>query len=64
MRQFDLPLWQGKTNGEVKEMDFVPAAAYKFKRFYLYEIDLRLTHRSPESMLLDPFLFQVIPWRN
>jgi len=64
MRQFDLPLWQGKTNGEVKEMDFVPAAVYKFKRFYLYEIDLRLTHRSPESMLLEPFLFQVLPWRN
>jgi hypothetical protein len=64
MRQFDLPLWQGKTNGEVKEMDFVPAAVYKSKRLFLYEIDLRLTHRSSESMLLEPFLFQVIPWRN
>jgi len=64
MRQFDLPLWQGKTNGEVKEIDFEPAAAYEFKRLFLYEVDLRLRHRSDESMLLEPFLFQVIPWRD
>ena len=64
MRQFDLPLWEGKTNGELKEMEFAPAAVYEFKRLFLYEIDLRLTHRSDESMLLDPFLFQVIPWRD
>jgi hypothetical protein len=61
MRQFDLPLWQGETNGEVKEIDFEPAAAYEFKRLFLYEVDLRLSHRSDESMLLEPFLFQVIP---
>ena len=64
MRQFDLPLWAGKTNGEVKEIEFEPAAVYEFKRLFLYEIDLRLTHRSDESMLLEPFLFQVIPWRD
>ena len=64
MRQFDLPLWRGKTNGEVKEIDFEPAAAYEFKQLFLYEVDLRLSHRSDESMLLEPFLFQVIPWRD
>ena len=64
LKQFDLPLWQGETNGEVKEMEFSPAAAYGFKNLFLYEIDLRLVHRTGESMQLDPFLFQVIPWRD
>ena len=64
MRQFDLPLWQGKTDEEVKEIDFVPAAAYEFKGYFLYEVGLRLRHRSDESMILEPFLFQVIPRRD
>jgi len=64
MRQFDLPLWQGKTDEEVKEIDFVPAAAYEFKGYFLYEVGLRLRHRSDESMVLEPFLFQVIPLRD
>ena len=64
IRQFDLPLWRGKANGEVKEIDFDPAAAYRFRNLFLYEIDLRLSHRSGESMLVEPFLFQVMPWRD
>jgi hypothetical protein len=64
LKQFDLPLWQGETDGQVKEMEFSPAAAYRFKNLFLYEIDLRLVHRSGESMQLDPFLFQIIPWRD
>ena len=64
MRQFDLPLWQGKTDREVEETDFAPAAAYEFKGLFLYEIDLRLRHDSDESMVLEPFLFQVIPRRE
>ena len=62
--QFDLPLWQGETNREVKEINFEPAAAYPIKGFFLYEIGLRLGHRSDESMVLEPFLFQVIPRRD
>jgi len=61
MRQFDLPLWKGNLSREVKELDFEPAAFYEFKQLFLYEIDLRLSHLSDESMLLEPFLFQVIP---
>jgi hypothetical protein len=64
LRQFDLPLWQGGTEREVKEVDFAPAAAYPFKGLFLYEIELRLRHRSSESMVLEPFLFQVIPQRE
>jgi hypothetical protein len=64
MKLFDLPLWKGETRGEIKEMEFSPAAAYRFRNLFLYEIDLRLVHRSAESMQLDPFLFQVLPWRD
>ena len=64
LEQFDLPLWQGETRGEVKEIEFSPAAAYRFRNLFLYEIDLRLSHRSGESMQLDPFLFQILPWRD
>ncbi|MFZ2053541.1 MAG: hypothetical protein WAU81_05020 [Candidatus Aminicenantales bacterium] len=64
MRQFDLPLWKGSAAFEVREIVFRPAAAYKLRNLNLYEIDLRLVHRSDESMLLDPFLFQVLPWRD
>jgi hypothetical protein len=62
MRQFDLPLWKGSLEFEVREFVFRPAAIYMLRKLNLYEIDLRLVHRSAESMLLDPFLFQVIPW--
>ena len=64
MRQFDLPLWKGSAAFEVREIVFRPAAAYELRNLKLYEIDLRLVHRSAESMLLDPFLFQVLPWRD
>jgi hypothetical protein len=64
MRQFDLPLWKGRSAFQVREVIFRPAAAYKLRNLNLYEIDLRLVHRSAESMLLEPFLFQVLPWRD
>jgi hypothetical protein len=61
---FDLPLYEGKTAYETKEVTFAPAAVYRFRNLFLYELNLRLLHRSTESMLLDPFLFQVIPVRD
>ena len=64
LKEFDLPLWKGETRAEIKEMEFSPAAAYRFRKLFLYEIDLRLAHRSDESMQLDPFLFQILPWRD
>ncbi|MGB7295113.1 MAG: hypothetical protein WBC70_05935 [Candidatus Aminicenantales bacterium] len=64
IRQFDLPLWKGSTAFEVREVVFRPAAAYRLRNLHLYETDLRLIHRSAESMQLDPFLFQVLPWRD
>ncbi|MDH7511367.1 MAG: hypothetical protein QHH14_00265 [Clostridiales bacterium] len=58
---FDLPFFKGKTAYETKEILLEPAAAYPFKSLYLYEVSLSLTHHSSESMLLEPYLFQVIP---
>jgi hypothetical protein len=64
MSLFDLPLFKGKTAYETRELRFEPAAAYRFRSLFLYEVNVRLLHRSAESMLLDPFLFQVIPGRE
>ena len=64
IRQFDLPLWEGSVSSEVREVVFRPAAAYELGGLNFYEIDLRILHRSAESMLLEPFLFQVLPWRE
>ncbi len=58
---FDLPFFDGKTAFKTREVLVEPVAAYSFKNLYLYEISLSLNHHSSESMLLDPYLFQVIP---
>ncbi len=64
IRQFDVPLWKGNVAFEVREIVFRPAAAYRLKNLHFYGIDLRLVHRSAEPMVLEPFLFQVLPWRD
>lgn len=64
MRQFDLPLWKGRSEQDVREIVFRPAASYALRDLRFYEISLRLVHRSDESMALEPFLFQVLPWRD
>ncbi|MEW5901069.1 MAG: hypothetical protein AB1715_06360 [Acidobacteriota bacterium] len=61
---FDLPILEEKTAHEIKEIVIQPEAAYVRGKLYFYEISLRLTHLSAESMLLNPFLFQVIPERE
>jgi len=58
---FDLPVFEGKTASEIKEVTLEPAACYRLKNLYLYEVNLNLSHRSSESMLSAPYLFQVIP---
>jgi hypothetical protein len=63
MSFFDLPLFEGKTAYETKEMILEPAAFYPLRNLFLYQISLGLTHESSESMLIDPYYFQVIPWR-
>jgi hypothetical protein len=64
MTFFDLPVFEGKTAFETKEMILEPAAFYPLKNLFLYEINITLVHRTSESMLVDPYCFQVIPWKE
>ena len=58
---FDLPVFEGKTSFEGKAISLNPSAYYPYKNLYLYEIQLDLTRLSSESMLVDPFFFQIVP---
>ncbi len=58
---FDLPVFEGKTSFERKAITLNPSAYYPYKNLYLYEIQLDLTRLSSESMLVDPFFFQIVP---
>jgi hypothetical protein len=60
---FDLPLFKGKTSYEKREITLNPSVYYPYKNLYLYEINLNLTKLSSESMLVDPFFFQIVPTR-
>jgi hypothetical protein len=61
MSFFDLPIFEGKTSYETKTIALNPSAYYPYKNLYLYEIQLDLTKISSESMLVDPFFFQIVP---
>jgi len=61
---FDLPLFEGKTSYERKELIFPLPAYYPFKKLCLYEINLNLKKLSSESMLIDPYYFQVFPLKE
>lgn len=61
---FDLPLLDDLTEFETKECIIQPEAYYKTNNLYYYEINLEITHLTDETMLIDPFLFQVIPVRD
>jgi hypothetical protein len=61
MTFFDLPLFEGKTSFEKKEMMLSPPAFYPLKSLCLYEINLTLKKFSAENMLIDPFCFYIVP---
>ncbi len=61
MSFFDLPIFEGQTAYETKTLTLSPSAYYPYKNLYLYEIQLDLTKISSESMLVDPFFFQIVP---
>lgn len=61
---FDIPLYSGRTGHEKKELVIRPPAHYPVKGQFLYEINLNLKHLSSESMLVAPYLFQVIPLKE
>ena len=63
LRQFDLPLYEGRTVREKKEIVFTPAAAFPFRGLFIYEVDIDFKKRSDENLKVDPYLLQIIPLR-
>ncbi len=63
LRQFDLPLFQGRTVREKKDLIFTPAAAYPLRGLFIYEIDIDFKKRSDENLKVDPYLLQIVPLR-
>ena len=63
LRQFDLPLFQGRTDHEKKEIVFTPAAAYPLRDLFIYKVVIDFKKLSDESLKVDPYLLQVIPLR-
>jgi hypothetical protein len=61
IRLFDLPVFEGKTSYEKRTITLEPSAYYPYKNLHLYEIQLDLTKLTSESMLVDPFFFQIVP---
>lgn len=60
---FDLPIFEEKTSYEKRAITLNPPVYYPYKDLYLYEIHINLTKLSSESMLVDPFFFQIVPIR-
>lgn len=59
---FDLPVFKGKTNREIKELVIKPEHFYKKGNLYLYEIKLNLKQNSNELMLRFPYSIKIFPY--
>ncbi len=62
MRFFDLPLFQGRTVRERRELNFAPPYFYPYKNYFLTMVRVNLRHHSSENMLIEPFFFEAVPW--
>ncbi|MBN1272441.1 MAG: hypothetical protein JXB26_09230 [Candidatus Aminicenantes bacterium] len=61
MEFFDLPLYRGKTDHEIREINFTPEAFYPLKKLCLYQINISLKQLSDELLLRHPFYLRIIP---
>jgi len=61
---FDLPLFEARTNREMAERVFTPAAAYRWRGLYVYDLTVDLRKYSDENLLEDPYLVQILPLRK
>jgi hypothetical protein len=61
---FDLPLFEARTAGEMAEKVFAPAASYRWRSLYVYDLTVELKKFSGENLLEDPYFFQVVPVRK
>lgn len=58
---FDSPVFKGRVDHTVQEIDVASSSVYRYRRLYLYQITLNIDQLSEESMKRNPFFFQVIP---
>jgi hypothetical protein len=61
---FDKPLDVVPTSREFRLLQFEPRAAYRWRGFYVYELDIDLRHSSDEFMLDAPYLLKITPVRD
>ena len=61
---FDKPLDIVPTAREFRLLQFEPQAAYRWRGFYLYQIDIDLRQSSEEYMPDAPYLLQITPDRD
>ncbi len=64
IRCFDLPYIEERTSRQRRETILSPPEGFRFKNLYLYELTLDLKQHSRESMLISPYLFQVVPLKS
>ncbi len=64
LQAFDQPLAEERIRRARSSLEVDLPPAYKRRHLFLYEITVKLKHLSSESMLLEPFLFQIIPGRR
>jgi len=58
---FDLPLFEGRTAGEVRSLDLPSPPAYEYKNAYLYLVTLRLGKGAGVRTVENPYLFRLVP---
>ncbi|MDP2916106.1 MAG: hypothetical protein Q8O91_11735 [Candidatus Aminicenantes bacterium] len=63
IRLFDLPVFEGRTTREKKDLILKAPASFPFRNLYVYEIDFRFKKRSTENLKIDPYLLQILPPR-
>jgi len=63
LRLFDLPLFEGRTAREKRDVILKAPASFPFRNLHLYEIDFRFEQRSSENLKIDPYFLQILPLR-
>jgi len=61
IRFFELPVFEGRTSYEEREVTIPSPPFSSFKKFSLYSVRLEIKKLSGENMLLDPFFLEVVP---
>jgi len=58
---FDIPVFKGRTLYEKRKIILTPPKSYPYRKFHLYELNLKIKKLSSESMLIDPYFLEVVP---